>query len=193
MMSLLLTNENQSFLVIAIFLAFMAVAVLLWSYLKGKMDKTQKSLDYTKLSGRIHVILKEPYLPAKAFAFYNALQRALPLTVIAFPRVGVDNIVQPAGDLVAYKAIQAKYVDFAIFDKSTMKPLAVVDLIDKSLVAGSIIQQDLAITKSLQTVNIPVLEFEVQPKYNEKEILAKFLDSQDPYTIAQMKKNQKNS
>lgn len=193
MKNLILSNSNEMFLNFAIMTLFVAIALVVYTYIKGKMDKSSKNIDFSKFNGRIHVTIKEPFLPAKAFAFYNALQRALPLAVIAFPNVGVDTIVAPAGDLVAYKAIQAKYVDFVIFDKMTMKPLAVVDLIDPHLASGSIIQQDEAITKTLATVNIPVLEFRVQKAYDEKAILGKFLDSQDPYTIAQMKKNNKNA
>lgn len=188
MRGLLLISGNDEFLGIAIFLLIMAVAIFVWYAIKNKLDKTQKGLDFNIITGRIHVNLKAPYMPPKAFSFYNALQRALPLEFIAFPNVGVDNIMSPAGDIIAFKTIQNKYVDFVIFDKRLMKPVAVIDLIDPVLTAGSIVKQDKTITKSLESIDMPVLVFKVQAEYNEKEVLAKFLDSQDPYTIAALRK-----
>ena len=181
-------TQNEDILTIAIVLFVFGVAIFLSSFLKKKLGQSENGIDFSRNGGKIRVTIKQPYMPAKAFMFYNALQRALPLEFIAFPNVGVDNIVAPAGDLVAFKSIQSKYVDYAIFDKRTMKPVAVVDLIDPALAAGGIIEQDIAITKTLQTVNMPVLEFRVMKQYDEKAILAKFLDSQDAYTIAELKK-----
>lgn len=188
MFSFLLAAGNDIILAVAIVCLFLALAYIVFSSLSKKMAHSQSKSKGAKFEGQVKVTLHKPYLPAERFRFYNVLQRALPLEYIAFPNVGVDNIVKPAGDLVAYNAIAGKYIDYVIFKKLDMSPVAVVDLIDQSLSLTSVMQQDPAITKTLRAINIPVLEFLVEDKYNEKEILARFLDSQDPYTIAMLKK-----
>ena len=72
-----------------------------------------------------------------------------------------------------------------------MVPSAVVDLIDPGVSLTSISKQHEVITKTLRTVNLPVLEFMVDDVYNEKDILTRFLDSQDAYTIAMLKKQRR--
>jgi len=188
MFSFLLAESNDIILAVAIVSLFLAIAYIISGSLKKKMAHSQSQSKGAKFEGQVKVNLHKPYLPAERFRFYNALQRALPLEYVAFPNVGVDNIVKPAGDLIAYNAISGKYVDYVIFKKVDMSPVAVIDLIDESLSLTSVMKQDPAITKTLKAINIPVLEFYVEEKYNEKEILARFLDSQDPYTIAMLKK-----
>ena len=188
MMSFLLVESGSIILAVAIFCLLAAIGVILAGSINSKMKHSQDASKGGKFEGQVKVTLHKPYIRAESFRFYNALQRALPIEYVAFPNVGVDNIVKPAGDLVAYKAISGKYLDFVIFKKQGMEPVGVIDLIDPSVTLSSIMQQDPIITKTLKTINIPVLEFTVEDSYNEKEILARFLDSQDPYTLAMLKK-----
>lgn len=180
--------QSEIFLAIAVFCLIVAIGVIIGNSIKNKMDYSQNHTKGAKFEGQVKVTLHKPYIPGESFKFYNALQRALPLEFIAFPNVGVDNIVKPAGNLIAYNAIAGKYIDFVIFKKNGMVPVAVVDLINPSVTLSSIMQQDVSISKTLKAINMPILEFMVEEKYNEKEILARFLDSQDPYTLAMLKK-----
>ena len=168
MISFLLAENNDIILAIAIASLFFALAYIVSSALKKKMNYSQSITKGAKFEGQVKVTLHKPYIPAERFRFYNALQRALPLEYTAFPNVGVDNIVKPAGDLVAYNAIGGKYLDYVIFKKENMTPVAVVDLIDQSFSITSTMQQDPVITKTLKAINIPVLDFYVEDKYNEK-------------------------
>jgi hypothetical protein len=188
MTSFLLAASGDIFLAGGIIGLFLALAYIVSTSLKKKIDYTQSKSKGSKLEGQVKVTINKPYMPAERFRFYNALQRALPLEYIAFPNVGVDNIIKPAGNLIAYNAIAGKYLDYVIFKKEDMSPVATVDLMDQTLSITSTMKQDPVITKTLKAVNIPVLEFLVEDKYNEKEILARFLDSQDPYTLAMLKK-----
>jgi hypothetical protein len=188
MKAFLLVGENDLILAIAVFCLFLALAILLIGYLKKKLDYSQNSARGGRFEGKVRVTLHKPFIEAESFVFYNALQRALPVEFIAFPNVGVDTIVKPAGDLIAYNAIGGQYLDFVIFAKNGMVPVAVIDLINPSTTLNSIKKQNNAITKTLEAINIPIIEFIVEDNYKEKEILEKFLDSQDPYTIAMLKK-----
>ena len=188
MRAFLLAPENDLILAIAVFCFFLAVAILLIGYVKKKLDHSQSNTRGGRFEGKVRVTLHKPFIEAESFIFYNALQRALPIEFIAFPNVGVDTIVKPAGDLIAYNAIGGQYLDFVVFAKNGMVPVAVVDLINPGTTLSSIRKQNNAITKTLQAINIPIIEFVVEDNYNEKAILEQFLDSQDPYTIAMLKK-----
>ncbi|MDD4211390.1 MAG: DUF2726 domain-containing protein [Clostridia bacterium] len=191
MRAFLLAGESDIFLAIAIFCLIVAIGVIMGSVLKKKLDYSQSHTKGARFEGQVRVNLHKPFIAGESFRFYNALQRALPVEFIAFPNIGVDTIVKPAGDLVTYNAIGGKYLDFVIFKKEGMVPSAVVDLIDPGVSLTSISKQHEVITKTLRTVNLPVLEFMVDDVYNEKDILTRFLDSQDAYTIAMLKKQRR--
>ncbi|MGD9901183.1 MAG: DUF2726 domain-containing protein [Spirochaetales bacterium] len=189
MRSLLLEINGDTALIIAIFLVIIAFAVFLGSVIRNKIDTSQNSnIHAGKFEGTVRVALKIPFMHGDSFKFLNALQKALPLEFIAFPNIGVDTIVKPAGNLIAYNSIAGKYLDFVVFEKITMKPVAVVDLTDPRIGSSPITKQDPAITNTLHAINMPILEFVVEDKYDDKEILRRFLDSQDPYTLAALKK-----
>jgi|LGOV01.1.fsa_nt_gb hypothetical protein len=180
---------QETILGIAIFFLIVAFGIILGGFLKRQMNGEGVTQKNGKFEGSVKVRLNSQYLHHDAFKFFNILNRSIPAEYVAFPKVGVDNIVDPAGNLIAYKAIGGQYVDFCIFKRTTMKPVAVVDLIDPRIGTTPIKKQDGAVTKSLEAINMPVLEFNVQNNdYNQKEILAKFLDSQDLYSLTELRK-----
>lgn len=188
MRAFLLANEGEFALGIAVFLLIVVAGILLSTAIKNKTLDSQSKTKGAKFEGQIKVTVNKPYIPADGFLFFNALNRALPYEYIAFPKVSVSSVLKPIGDASSFGSIASKFVDFCIFKKETMEPVAVVDLINRNATIGDIMRQEAAITNTLKSVNIPTLEFVVQDRYNEKEILATFLDSQDPYTIALLRK-----
>jgi hypothetical protein len=188
MRTLLLAADNDVFLAVAVFCLVVAFGILASTTIKKRIDQSQSGTKGAQYGGKIKVKLYQPFIEGESFAFYNTLQKALPLEYIVFPNVGVDTILKPAGSLVAFKEIANRYLDFVIFKKNGMMPVAVVDLIDPSISLTGITKQHEAITDSLKSISMPVLEFSVQDNYKEEDILSYFLDSQDPYTIAMLKK-----
>ena len=60
------------------------------------------------------------------------ISKVLPKGYVAFPKIGLDTILQPVGSADLYNLVASKYVDIVIFDEITMKPRVAIDIFDGS-------------------------------------------------------------
>lgn len=168
---------------------FVVSAVFVYVYLKRKINgNINKKVNVNNLSAT-GLSLNIPYLQKKEIYFLEVFSSVLPKEYVVLPRIGVDNLVKPFGNLLLYNHIRSKYVDMAVFLKKNMQPVVVIDLVDAGTGDSLIEEQDDGITKALKSVQIPVLSIAVKSEYDKGELLSIFLDVLDPVAIAELKKS----
>lgn len=176
-----------SILIIAL---FATLGIYLGIKTKKRMDNNYKSaIDFDKIDVKSQLVKHIPYLWPKEVEFYDMYRTLLPKEYLMVPKVGVDKIVKPHGSLLMYNAIKNKYVDFCIFKRSNMEPVMVIDCFYPSITDSTIKELDKAVTKALEAVNIPVLQYEIlDVPYDKDVVIKRFYDALDPVALAQLRK-----
>lgn len=131
-------------------------------------------------SVQMNLELKPKYMVKKQLKFYYLLHKILPKEYIAFPNVGVDNLCTPLGNRVGYNKILSKYVDFAIFEEATMKPVAVIDVFDMSYGDEAIEEFEPEVVEALKAINLPLVQFLIKDEFDEQEIKKKIMGAIAP-------------
>ena len=108
------------------------------------------------------------------------------------PKMGVNEIVKPNGNLVLYNAIKNEHVDFCVVKISNMEPIAVLDTYYPSITDSTIQEINPAVKKALKSVDIPVISYEIlDVPYDKSKVFATFLDAIDPVSLAELKNSKK--
>ncbi len=186
-MSLLLSFMAEAGWIVAI---LVILIVVIASLVKKAEDKReQDGPEITFSDGDLSI--KERYMDIREVIFYEYLQRALPDGCVAFPRVGVDNVVQPKGSKNFYNAIMSKYVDYVVFIKKTMKPILYVDLYEDSLSEQILKEEDKNVENALKAIKLPKLTVKVDPnnEYDVELMRYDIADAIDPVNLALLKKS----
>jgi hypothetical protein len=173
---------------ILILLVFTLAGIYISIKLKNSNFASGKSKN-ANYSGNVSVSLKDQYMRVEMFKFYMAFSDALPAEFVIFPKIRVDRVLEPAGNFDAYKKIASKYIDFIIFKVDGLKPVCAIDLINPLVSTIDVVKQDEVVTKALEKVNVSVLTYTIEKEYDRKKMLSDFLETQDIYTIMEMKKN----
>jgi H+/gluconate symporter-like permease len=168
-------------------LALIGIIILAYYLVKKFNKKYDESLDKDPFDEKVNQLaLKDKYMNKESVEYLDFLNKVLPKDYVAFPMVGVDNLVKPVGNKNQYNAVLSKYVDFCIFIKSTMTPILVVDLFDMSMVNNTILsQQDRAVSNALKSVNLPIFVAVKQDYYVPDDILPelnKVIEDRKPKT-----------
>lgn len=178
--------------IIAIIIVVVCLGLGIWLgiYVRKAMNNNYtKTVDFDRIDVKSQLVKHVPYLWPKELEFYQMYTKILPKDYIIVPKVGVDKIVKPHGSLVMYNAIKTKYVDFCIFKLSNMEPVVVIDCFYPSITDSTMKEMDKAIKKSLEAMEIPVLQYEILDiPYDENEVIQRFYDALDPVALAQLRK-----
>ena len=115
------------------------------------------------------------------------IHKALPKDFIAFPRVGVGQIVNPTKNLVAYNSILDKYVDICVFVRKTMEPVLVVDILWDNEAKQQFRDMDLSVVDVLGAVKLKVVKIKIEPAYDIPSLKKTLLSALPDRTIAMLK------
>lgn len=192
-MSLLLADSAKDIIIpiIIIVMIFVIATLIIWG-LKHSFGKDRGMV--TKNEPKIvNVELRKAYMKPTEIAFLKNLYKILPAEFVAFPRVGVDNLVQPKNDKVLYNTILSQYVDVCIFLKSTMEPILAIDLYEASPVEQQMKQLHPNVVKALQTVKIPLLSYQLSEEYSLVELRTKVIDAMPSKIVGMLKEKVKNT
>ena len=186
-MNFLLSSEsNDLFVALIIVVVGLIIGLVLYLYLKkktfGEKSKSKKG------KGKLEVEIKKEYASAEEMKLLEYIHKALPKEFIAFPRVGVDQIVSPTKNLVAYNSIMSKYVDICVFLRKTMQPVLVVDVVWDNPAKQQFSQMDMAVVDVLKTVKLNIVKVKIEPAY-DIQTLKKCLLTAVPDTVVAMLKN----
>ena len=171
-----------------VILIMLAVAGAIFIFIKVRKRLNDESLQQVIIEEKMtDVVIKPTYCTEDEMRFLEALHKALPRDCIGFPKVGLDNIIDPKGNVNDYNKLLAKYADVCIFLRDGMKPILIIDLYSKGDLAQKISKMDENILKMLKLIKIPVLQLEVQDTYIVEDLKAKLLGAMNSEVVAGMK------
>ena len=188
MKNMLLVDLTMIFGIIII-----AFAIGLGIYLSIKINKrvsnATKNLDWSKFNYKGQLKKHTPVLWPKEVEFYYMFRSVLPKEFMIIPKMGVDEIVKPnGGNLVLFNEVKDKHVDLCVVKVSNMEPVVVIDTFYPSITDSHIQEIDFTVKKALESVNIPVVKYEIlDVPYDKDKVLKTFLDAIDPVSLAEMR------
>lgn len=165
---LLLESEANPVIIIAILLGGFAIAITLYVYLRKKFGAVK---NLNENITKVDVKLNKDYCSESEMRFLEYLHRAMPKQLIAFPRVGVDQLVSPNKDKNAYNAIMSKYVDVVVFTRKDMTPVLVIDLVQQnSAQSMQYAELDTNVQKVLKAVKLNILKINIEQTYDLEKL-----------------------
>ena len=165
----------------------LAIAGAIFIYIKVKKIMSKEKEIVVVDDGSTDVVLKPSYCTEEEMRFLEALHKALPRECISFPKVGLDNIIDPKGNVNGYNKLLAKYADVCVFLRDGMKPILIIDLFSKGSLAQKISKLDENVLKMLKLIKIPVIQIELQDTYIVENLKADILNAMNSDVIAGMK------
>ncbi len=166
----------------------LTIAILVYVSLK-KRGLPDKNIALKVGKGKPEVELNKCYITAEEMKILEYVHKALPKDFIAFPRVGVNQIVSPTKNLVAYNSILSKYLDICVFYRKTMEPLLVIDLQWDNEIKQQFKVMDNNVVAVLNAVKLKVVPIKVEPAYDIAELRKKLLSALPDKMIAMLKKD----
>ena len=190
-MSLLLDGAVDIVLPLVIIVLIIAVAAVIVYFLKRKFgeDRGMVTKDIPK---QVYVEIKKCYLKSEEVSFLKSLSKVLPAEFVAYPKVGVDNLVQPKNDKVLYNTILSQYIDVCVFLRTTMEPVLAIDLFSPSPVEQQMKKLHPNVIKAMQAVKIPLIQFQIAEEYNLIELRTRVIDAMPSKIVAMLKDKVKN-
>ena len=164
------------------------IAIVVYMALK-KRGLPDKNIALKVGKGKPEVELNKCYITAEEMKILEYVHKALPKDFIAFPRVGVNQIVSPTKNLVAYNSILSKYLDICVFYRKTMEPLLVIDLQWDNEIKQQFKVMDNNVVAVLNAVKLKVVPIKVEPAYDIAELRKKLLSALPDKMIAMLKKD----
>lgn len=164
------------------------IAIVVYLALK-KRGLPDKNIALKVGKGKPEVELNKCYITAEEMKILEYVHKALPKDFIAFPRVGVNQIVSPTKNLVAYNSILSKYLDICVFYRKTMEPLLVIDLQWDNEIKQQFKVMDNNVVAVLNAVKLKVVPIKVEPAYDIAELRKKLLSALPDKMIAMLKKD----
>ena len=171
---------------IIILLAGILIAVIIFFHLRKKFG-APKNLNQN--ISKIDVGLNSNFCSNQEMKFLEYLHRAMPKDFIAFPRVGVDQLVSPKKDRNAYNAIMSKYVDVVVFTRKNMTPVLVIDLIQKGSAQQQYEELDPNVIKVLKAVKLNLLKVEMEEAYDIEALKISVLNALPDKVVSALKEN----
>ncbi len=187
-MKFLCASKTSTFLPILILVLGAAVAVLIYVIIQNKMKKGCNASHFRN-SNTMEVEVKQPYTTERTMKFLEYLHRAMPKELIAFPVVGVDRIVKPKKDKIAYNSILNKYVDVCIFTRRKMEPVMVVDLVAGNTSVEQYNEMDPDVVAVLKAVKIPVMRTKLDDAYDLESLRENILKTLPSKVVSWLKEN----
>ena len=164
------------------------IAIVVYIALK-KRGLPDKNIALKVGKSKPEVELNKCYITAEEMKILEYVHKALSKDFIAFPRVGVNQIVSPTKNLVAYNSILSKYLDICVFYRKTMEPLLVIDLQWDNEIKQQFKVMDNIVVAVLNAVKLKVVPIKVEPAYDIAELRKKLLSALPDKMIAMLKKD----
>lgn len=185
MKNYLLESEPNLIIVLAILFGALAIGIVIYIYLRKKFGMVK---NLNENITKVDVKLNKDYCTEAEMKFLENLHRAMPKDFIAFPRVGVDQLVSPNKDKNAYNAIMSKYLDVVVFTRKDMTPVLVIDLVQKSSVQSMQLDElDSNVLKVLKAVKINVVKIFIEPTYDLDKLKEQVLNNLPDKVITNLK------
>lgn len=178
---------NDIVLPLIILAGAVAIALVLYFSIKRKIaGYNSKQLSP---NSKIEVNINGAYITEKEMKFLEYLHRAMPKELIAFPKVGVDQVVKPKKDRVAFNSVMGKYVDVCVFLRKTMEPVMVIDLISDNPTVQQYEEMDSNVIAVLKAVKLSVLRIKLEDSYDIETLKTNILNLLPAKVVSLFKDN----
>lgn len=184
MIKFLLENEYDALIGLAIIGLGLIIALFTYFGIKKHNFGENKK---NKKKGSLEVEINKEFVSGEEMKLLEYVHKALPKDFIAFPRVGVDQVVKPKKNLVAYNSIMTKYVDICVFLRKTMEPLLVIDILWDNEAKQQFRDMDMNVLDVLNTVKLKVVKIKVEPAYDVPNLRKTLLSAMPDKIIAMLK------
>lgn len=134
-----------------------------------KKSNQLKNDNATELKGA-YVATVDKFLFRKELKILVLVSRVLPTGYIAFPKIGVDTILEPVGRKDLFNMVANKYLDIVIFEEQSMKPKLAIDIFDGSIGDEQIEINSSEVVNALKVAGLPLISIKVKTEYTESEI-----------------------
>ena len=119
------------------------------------------------------VRLVDKYMFRREIKVLIALNQVLPRTYLSLPKVSIGKIIEPQGLKVVYNKFKDFFVDFVVFEESTMKPLMIVDVYDNSFEDELLKDRCPELVSLLSSLGLPILELAVRSEVDNAALKEK--------------------
>lgn len=184
-MKFLLETTTDTYIGVAIIVVGLIIAIFTyWGLKKHNFGGKSKG---KKMKGSLEVELKKTFASEEEMKLIEYLHKALPKDFIAFPRVGVNQIVNPTKNLVAYNSILSKHVDACIFVRKTMEPVLVIDILWDNEAKQQFRDMDTQVVDVLNAVKLKVVKIKIEPAYDIPSLRKTLLNAMPDKLVAMLK------
>ncbi len=141
-----------------------------------KTPKINKQKTYEKNfnEGR-KIFLTQKYMFRKELKVLKILYEILPKNYIPFPKVGIENLLEPTSSRFVLDEVRGKFVDFVIFEETTMKPILALDTFDNSFEDESLSEKEPALINVFEEIKLPFITLVVRNNDVDKEKLKQII------------------
>lgn len=129
--------------------------------------------------------LRDDFLSPAEASFFHVLRQAVPDHALIFPKVRLADLVyapQQESRHAAWQRINRKHVDFVLCDAATLRPLAALELDDRSHRRPDRLERDAFVDRVFAAANLPLLHIPARRSYDPRalaELLAGALTRPD--------------
>ena len=184
-MRFLLENTTDTILAIVIMAVGLIVALITYFAIKKHNFGGGKK----KAKGKLEVELNKEYVSEEEMKLLEYIHKALPRDFIAFPRVGVNQIINPTKNLVAYNSIMAKSVDICVFLRKTMEPVLIIDILWDNEAKQQFHDMDVNVIDVLNAVKLKIVKIKIEPAYDIPNLRKVLLSSLPDKMVAMLKED----
>lgn len=164
------------------------IAIIVYTNLRKK-TLPNKDMAQNLGKGNVELELNKNYLTNEEMKVLEYVHKAMPKDFIAFPRVGVSQLVSPTKNMVAFNSISNKFVDICVFYRKTMEPVLIVDLVWDNAVKQQFKVMDENVKNALNKVKLKIVGLKIEPAYDVEELRKKLLSALPDKMVAQLKKD----
>lgn len=137
--------------------------------LTSKNKKNVENNNAAELKGAF-VDVVDKFLYRKELKVLVLVSKVLPKGYIAFPKIGLDTILEPVGRKDLFNMVANKHIDIVIFDEMTMKPKVAIDIFDGSIGDEQLDLTSPEVVQALQIAELPLIKIKVKTDYTQDEI-----------------------
>ena len=180
----------MEFAIAAAVIVFLIIAYFVYRYLKKKKAKKgtdQKEGSLKRIKTKPKKIKKvknknvlslkssgvnkvDKFLYRKELKVLVLISKILPKGYIAFPKIGVDTVLEPVGGEDLFNLVKNKYLDIVIFDEVTMQPKVAIDVYDGSFGDEQLDIVSPYLINALSLADLPLVSIKVKTSYTQEEL-----------------------
>ncbi len=135
--------------------------------------------------------LRDDFLSRAEQSFFHVLRDAVAAEYLIFPKVRLADLVFPPrqeGQFGAWQRINRKHVDFVLCDPRTLRPLAALELDDRSHRRPDRLERDAFVEQVFADASLPLIRVPAQRTYHRQTIatlVAEAITRQGPTVIVE--------